>query len=104
MGIGATHSMDIAPGLDTYVSSPMSFYNGTPVEQQQDIHAKLHGAFVAFARTGDPSNAAVGAAWAPYTAETRAAMSIDLCCALLTKPNQERLDAWGDLILYDHAI
>ena len=104
MGVGATHSMDINPGLDTYPDSPMSFYNGTPMEAQQDIHAKLHGAFTAFARTGDPNNAAVGLPWELYTAETRAAMSIDLNCALLQNPNQERLEAWGDLILYDHAV
>ena len=102
MGVGATHSMDINPGLDTYNPTPMSFYNGTPMEAQQDIHAKLHGAFVAFARSGDPNNEAVGLPWAPFTAETRAAMSIDLECALLQKPNQDRLDAWGDLVLYDH--
>ena len=104
MGIGATHSMDIGPGLDTYDPSPMSFYHGTPVDVEQDIHAKLHGAFTAFARTGDPGNDAVGLAWAPFTAETRAAMSIDTTCALLQNPNQARFDAWGDLVLYDHAL
>ena len=104
MGVGATHSMDIAPGLDTYALSPMSFYNGTPMEAQQDIHAKLHGAFTAFAKTGDPNNDAVGLVWEPFTEETRAAMSIDTECALLINPNRERFDAWGDLILYDHAI
>ena len=102
MGVGATHSMDINPGLDTYSAAPMSFYNGTPMDAQRDIHAKLHGAFTAFARSGDPGNPAVGLPWEPYTAETRAAMSIDLECALLRNPNQARLDAWGDLILYDH--
>ncbi|MBR2520854.1 MAG: carboxylesterase/lipase family protein [Oscillospiraceae bacterium] len=101
MGIGATHSMDIGPGLDTYDPSPMSFYYGTPMEQQRDIHAKLHGAFSAFVRTGDPNNDAVGAYWEPYTADTRAAMSIDSSCAMLTDPNHERLEAWGDLVLYD---
>lgn len=104
LGIGATHSMDIAPGLDTYAVSPMSFYNETPMEQQKDIHAKLHGAFAAFARTGDPNSEAVGLPWEPFTPETRAAMSIDLSCALLRDPNRDRLDAWGDLILYDHRL
>lgn len=104
MGVGATHSMDIAPGLDTYDPSPMSFYNGTPMEVQQDIHAKLHGAFTAFARTGDPNNAAVGPHWEPFTRETRCAMSIDTACTLLRDPNRARFDAWGDLILYDHAL
>ena len=102
MGVGATHSMDIAPGLDTWAVSPMSFYNGTPEASKKDIHAKLHGAFTAFARSGDPNNAAVGLRWEPYTAETRCAMSIDLECALLRDPNRARLDAWGDLVLYDH--
>ena len=104
LGVGATHSMDINPGLDTYPSAPTSFYNGTPMELQRDIHAKLHGAFTAFARRGDPNNAAVGIDWAPFTPETRAAMSIDTECALLLDPNRARLDAWGDLVLYDHAI
>ena len=102
MGVGATHSMDIAPGLDTYAVSPMSFYNGTPMALQRDIHAKLHGAFTAFARTGDPNNEAVGLHWEPFTEETRVAMSIDTTCALLRDPNRERFDAWGDLVLYDH--
>ena len=103
MGIGATHSMDIAPGLDTWAPSPLSFYNGTPPEARRDIHAKLHGAFTAFARSGDPNNAAVGQRWEPFTAQTRAAMRIDTSCALLREPNRERLEAWGDLILYDKA-
>ncbi len=104
MGIGATHSMDIAPGLDTYDPSPMSFYNGTPMDVQQDLHAKLHGAFTAFARTGDPNNNAVGVRWEPFTEETRAAMSIDTACTLLRDPNRARFDVWGDLILYDHTL
>ena len=103
MGIGATHSMDIEPGLDTYDPSPMSFYNGTPEEAKRDIHAKLHGAFTAFARSGDPNNAAVGVRWEPFTPETRATMTIDTTCTLLHDPNRARFDAWGDLILYDHA-
>ncbi len=104
MGVGATHSMDIAPGLDTYAVSPMSFYNGTPMDAQRDIHAKLHGAFTAFARTCDPNNASVAPRWEPFTEETRAAMSIDTACTLLRDPNRERFDAWGDLVLYDHAL
>ena len=102
MGIGATHSMDIAPGLDTYDLSPASFYNGTPMDLQRDIHAKLHGAFAAFARTGDPNHDAIGQHWEPFTEETRAVMSVDTACTLLRDPNRARFDAWGDLVLYDH--
>ena len=99
-GIGATHSMDIAPGLDTYAQSPMSFYNRTPMELQEDIHRKLHGAFAAFARTGDP-NGSTGLAWEPFTAENRACMTINTECELLRDPNRARFDAWDGLILYD---
>ena len=37
------------------------------------------------------------------TPETRATMTIDTTCTLLHDPNRARFDAWGDLILYDHA-
>ncbi len=104
MGIGATHSMDIAPGLDTYAVSPMSFYNETPMAEQERIHAKLHGAFAAFAKTGHPGNPAIEQDWEPFTPETRAAMTIDTVSTLLRNPNAERLAAWGDLVLYDHAM
>ena len=100
MGIGATHSMDVAPGLDTYPAGPMSFYNGTPKELEEDIHRKLHGAFVAFARTGDPSCDAVGK-WEPYTADSRAVVVIDTEVKTLHDPFRERFELWKDIYLYE---
>ena len=99
-GVGATHSMDISPGLDTYDLSPMSFYNGTPMELQEDIHRKLHGVFVNFARSGDP-NGSIPLTWEPFTAEARRTMTINTTCELLCDANRERFDVWGDLVLYE---
>lgn len=100
LGIGATHSLDIGPGLDTWSEAETSFYKDTPREQVEEIHRKLHGAFAAFARTGDP-NGSTGLTWEPFTAENRTAMTIDTQSALLRDPNRDRFDVWGDLILFD---
>ena len=96
MGLGATHSMDIAPALDTYASCENGFYAGTPMERVKDIHAKMHGAFLAFVKTGDP-NGAVPLTWEPFTAEKRSSMVMDDTCKLIEDSNRARFDLWEPL-------
>ena len=99
MGLGATHSMDISPALDTYATCENGFYMGTPMERVRDIHAKLHGAFLRFVKTGDP-NGAVPLDWAPFTAEHRSTMVFDDTCSVIQDSNRARFDVWEPLQLY----
>lgn len=98
--VGATHSMDIAPGLNTRVPSPFSMYNQTPEERIDALHKNLHGAFVAFAKDGVPKvNEDIE--WKPFTENERNTMLINDECKLVTNPNEERLKFWKDTILYN---
>ena len=99
LGLGATHSMDISPALDTYSSCETGFYVGTPMEAVKDIHAKMHGAFLAFVKTGDP-NGSVPLAWEPFTAEKRCTMVMDETCSMIEDSNRARFDLWEPLQLY----
>ena len=98
-GLGATHTMDICPALDTYEGSCNELYAMTPEERVKDIHAKLHGSFLRMIRAGDP-NGAVPPTWEPFTPENRATMVMDDTCQLIHDSNRERFDAWEPLQLY----
>lgn len=100
MGIGASHGMDVGPGLDTYEGSVNQFYVGTPKDDEKKIHAELHSAFVAFAKTGNPNNECLPQ-WPVFESTQRHTMSINLQPSVLVNPNQERLDAWQGISLYE---
>lgn len=97
-GLGATHSVDIQPMFDVY-DNPMSFYAGTPREQEEAVHAWLHGAAVNFCKTGDP-NGAIPIEWPKVTPGARPTMLIDVECSVEDDPNPERFDVWKDVVLY----
>ncbi len=99
MGIGATHTMDVGPGLNTYDGSGNALYKLTPKKKIKDIHDKLHGSFVAFAKTGSPEGAA-GLPWKPFTAEKRMTMLIDSRCSMIEDSNRSRYDLWEPIQLY----
>jgi para-nitrobenzyl esterase len=56
-------------------------------------------AWVAFARSGDPSHAGLpGGRWAPYDASTRKTMLLDRICALELDPAGDEREAWSDIL------
>ena len=68
--LGAYHSFDIALAFDN-CHQPTS-KTGTGAEARA-VAARMSETFIAFARTGNPNNAAIPA-WAPYDLETRPTM------------------------------
>lgn len=99
MGLGATHSMDVAPALDTYTSCQTGLYAMTPMERVKDIHGKLHGFFLRFVKTGDP-NGAVPVTWEPYEEGERTTLVMDDTCSVIQDSNRERFEIWEPLQLY----
>ncbi|MFC5343228.1 carboxylesterase/lipase family protein [Brevundimonas staleyi] len=72
--LGAYHSFDIALAFDN-CHQPTS-KTGTGLEARE-VARKMSETFIAFARTGDPNNAAIPA-WAPYDLERRPTMVFDV--------------------------
>lgn len=70
---GAMHTDDIPLALDT-VAAPGSRAQGPQAQPMADI---LSGAFVAFARTGDPTHPGLPA-WTPYDLTRRQTMIMDV--------------------------
>ncbi len=70
---GAMHTDDIPLALDT-VTAPGSRAQGPQAQPMADI---LSGAFVAFARTGDPNHPGLPT-WAPYDLTRRQTMIMDV--------------------------
>jgi para-nitrobenzyl esterase len=58
-----------------------------PGEDRYALAAKISGAWVAFARTGNPSRK--GLAWPAYNATKRATMILDDKCAVVNDPRKE---------------
>ena len=57
------------------------------------LAAAMSEAWIAFARSGDPSHAGIPE-WQPYTIDNRATMLIDVPCRMEIDPAREELDAW----------
>ncbi|MBC8477565.1 MAG: carboxylesterase family protein, partial [Dehalococcoidia bacterium] len=58
-----------------------------------ELAAAMSEAWIAFARSGDPSHAGIPK-WQPYTIDNRATMLIDVPCRIEIDPAREELDAW----------
>ena len=56
-------------------------------EDRYALAAKVSGAWVAFARTGNPSQK--GLAWPAYTSQKRATMIFDVKCEVVDDPRKE---------------
>ncbi|MDO4961149.1 MAG: carboxylesterase family protein [Eubacteriales bacterium] len=63
--MGATHSMDVCPALNTYEGAMSSLYKGVPPKKLRKLHAEMHGSFVNFIKYGTPRLKG----WKPFTAE-----------------------------------
>ncbi|WP_298163291.1 carboxylesterase/lipase family protein [Brevundimonas sp.] len=72
--LGAYHSFDIALAFDN-CHQPTSKTGTGP--EAIEVARRMSETFIAFARTGDPNNAAIPA-WAPYDLERRSTMIFDV--------------------------
>ncbi|MBQ9066032.1 MAG: carboxylesterase/lipase family protein [Clostridia bacterium] len=98
--VGALHGSDIGPGLDTWEGTANQFTNTwTSKKKLTKIHAWVHGAFVQFAKTGDPNGAnhVHGPRW---TAKDHETFLFNVKCSMEYDPEGDYFEAWRDLHLY----
>jgi para-nitrobenzyl esterase len=94
--LGACHALEIpfvfdnldAPGADAFTG------NAAP----QELATKMHAAWVAFAKTGEPSTAELGE-WPAYDADRRATMLFDADSRVADDPDGELRQLWDGLLL-----
>jgi para-nitrobenzyl esterase len=80
----STHALEIPFVFDTLEGSGADMLTGTGPERQ-GIADAMHGAWIAFARHGDPSHAGIPD-WPGYDLDRRATMRFDAECEVLDDP------------------
>jgi para-nitrobenzyl esterase len=94
--LGACHSMELPFVLGlTDEGFGQVFAGGGP--EAEALARRTMDAWVAFARTGDPSTEALGT-WPAYDLQRRPVMALNAECALLEDPGAERAQFWNELI------
>jgi para-nitrobenzyl esterase len=83
----STHALEIPFVFDNITSRDSQMFTGDGPERAA-IASSMHGAWTAFARTGDPNHAGLPA-WPAYDAERRATMRFDATCEVLDDPAAE---------------
>ncbi len=80
------HSLDLPFVFDNVAIAPDMV--GPPSEETAAVAEAMSESWLAFARTGDPNNAAVGA-WTPYDLERRTVMLFDVESKAAEDPHRE---------------
>ena len=68
-----------------------------PGEPPTVLADRIHDAWIAFIRDGDPSTDALGA-WPRYTPDDRLVMDLDDRCGLLADPRPDERRAWEGIV------
>lgn len=87
--LGAPHALDIAFVFDNLHTDRL---HGARVGAQQ-LADRMSDAWIAFARSGNPSHAGLPA-WPAYHPSSRATMIFDETCATVDDPDGEERQAW----------
>jgi para-nitrobenzyl esterase len=88
----ACHALDLAFTFGTLGAPGMAAFAGAGAEAEA-LSAKLRGAWVAFARSGDPSHPGLGA-WPPFAAPRFATMELGARCGVLEAPFAAESELW----------
>ncbi|MEV7196231.1 carboxylesterase/lipase family protein [Streptomyces sp. NPDC093510] len=87
--LGATHAVELPFVFDVthlpQLRGPAALLG--PDEPPAELAARMHEAWIRFARTGDPG-------WAPYDDERRATMRIDTEWTLIDDPRSQERQTW----------
>jgi para-nitrobenzyl esterase len=89
----ATHALEI-PFVFDNLDRGAELFTGTSAVRQPLAHA-MHGAWLAFARTGDPNHAGIPT-WPQYEPSRRATMRFDAAREVVDDPMAEDRRAWGE--------
>jgi para-nitrobenzyl esterase len=87
--LGACHALEVPFVFETLGDAAVLVGDDPPVE----LAAAVHGAWTAFARSGDP-----GAHWPPYDIERRAVMDFGSEIGVVDDPDRARRELWRDLV------
>lgn len=96
--IGATHTMDVCPGLDTYDGNMSKLYKRVKPELVEYLHNQLHGSFVRFIKTGNPAGEDVN--WPVFEEENMNTYIIDKKSYLQSAPLKEFYELWKGIRVY----
>jgi para-nitrobenzyl esterase len=99
-GFGAMHGSDIGCGLGSTTGAMNQIGILTSKKRKERIRGWLHGAFVNFARTGNP-NGGLPVTWPLYTEAERATYIFNDTCAVERDPNRAAFEVWKDISLYE---
>jgi para-nitrobenzyl esterase len=98
-GLGAMHGSDIGTALDTATGAMNMVSAGISRKRKRTLRGYVHGAWVNFARTGDP-NGTIPVRWEPYDERRRPTMILNDTCAMAMNPRGEAFEVWKDIELY----
>jgi para-nitrobenzyl esterase len=88
----STHAVEIPFVFDALDAPGSEVFTGTG-EERAAIARRMHDAWIAFARDGDPGHAAIPE-WPRYDADRRATMRIDATWELLEDPDSDTRRLW----------
>jgi para-nitrobenzyl esterase len=92
---GACHALEIPFVFDNLGAPGVDIFTGG--EAPKSIATNMHAAWVAFAKTGDPSCKELPG-WARYDTDKRATMLLDLECRTEDDPDGKLRELWDGLI------
>ena len=90
--LGATHALEICFVFDNVHAAPGLIPAGS---YPPDLAAQMSEAWIAFARSGDPSHPDLPD-WPAYDADERATMIFDESCSLASDPPGALREAWPE--------
>ncbi len=93
---GAAHALEIPFTFNTIDQPGVDVFIG-PGEPPTVLADRIHDAWIAFIRDGDPSTADLGE-WPRYDPDSRVVMDLDDECGLLNDPRPEERRAWVGIV------
>jgi para-nitrobenzyl esterase len=97
--LGSPHAVELPfvfGNLDAKGVGELIGHDPERQEERQALTEAVQGAWIAFARTGDPSHAGLPA-WPAYETENRDTLVFDTACVLQADPLGTERSVWGDL-------
>ncbi len=93
--LGSCHAIELPLVFGTLDAPGAAMLSGEG-EQVETLSAIMQDAWIAFARTGNPSIPALGA-WPAYTAATRETMVLGTACGVESAPREDERRVWAHL-------
>jgi para-nitrobenzyl esterase len=93
--MGAFHILEVPFMFDNLDEEQSQGFTGDAPKQ---LASAMHGAWVAFAKSGNPSIEALPG-WPRYELAHRSTMIFDLECRIVADPDRDEREAWSNVAL-----